>query len=120
MHKSLFVLTNVIDVFVCKHAGLPIYFQCLCYSMFVIAGNLLVSDAVQQNNNTHNTSSCQYNCSNDFYCREGLVCVPSCNWKEIPKDSSDVTDILISLLLAASVIVGIIVLIISCIRRKRM
>ena len=48
------------------------------------------------------------------------MCVPSCNWKEIPKDLSDVIDIIVSLLLTTSVIVGIIVLIISCIRKNKM
>ncbi len=71
-------------------------------------------------NDSNNTDTCQFNCSTGFYCSGGAVCLPSCDWKEIPQDSSDLTDVLVRLLVAVGVIVGIIVIVISCIRRKRM
>ncbi len=66
------------------------------------------------------TNTCQFNCSTGFYCSGGVVCLPSCDWKEITEDSSNLTDALVRLLVAVGVIVGILVLVISCIRRKRM
>ena len=71
--------------------------------------------------NISNTT-CPSQCSKDFYCKstpQGLVCAPTCNWKEIPDASSNTTDVLVALLVAVGVIVGIIVLITACIRRKR-
>ena len=71
--------------------------------------------------NISNTT-CPSQCSKDFYCKstpQGLICAPTCNWKEVSDASSDTTDILVALLVAVGVIVAIIVLITACVRRKR-
>jgi len=69
-----------------------------------------------------NQTNCSV-CSKDYYCREsprGNICAPTCSWKELTDESSGVTDVFVALLLFTGVVVGVIVLILTFIRRKRM